>query len=195
MKKFELVSSLLYGEERTLEIQFNEEGYAAMEIEPDPEKIYEEFVKLGMCDGLPIIPPTEKRVKRMLEWTDHPPDQVIAKIPPRDGEATVEKIATNAVMAGCEPYYLPFLITVVEACGEVHDALAGAITTTYGSWPMILVNGPLAEEVGINCSWGCMGSGFRANNTIGRALTLIITNIGGSIPGVSEKKPLSGMFP
>lgn len=192
MKRIELRSKLILGEEKTIEVPVDPEGIPILEVEPDPEKVYEELNKMGMGDGLPIIPPTAKRVRRALEWSDRSPDEVIGKIPPYDGEATVEKIAVNAVMAGCEPIYMPILITAVEACAEAYGSLKGGLATTFACWPMFMLNGPIRNEIGINCSWGFMGSGFRPNSTLGRALTLIFTTIGGTIPGITEKKPTGG---
>lgn len=164
------------------------------ELEPDPEAAYERYLELGMCDGLPFIPPTPERVERMLRYTDRNPDESLGRVPPRMGHATIFKIAVNAVMAGCKPEYLPVVITAVEAALDPMTNLRAALTTTYVSWPLIVVNGPVREELGINCSWGLLSSGFRANDTIGRALTLVWSNIGGSKPGVTEMKPQGSLL-
>jgi hypothetical protein len=166
----------------------------ATPAEPDIEATYERFLELGMCDGLPFIPPTEERVERMLAHTDRAPDDVIGRVPPRMGVATVAKIAVNCVMAGCRPSYLPVVITAVEAALDPAANLRAALTTTYVSWPLIVVNGPVRNELGINCSWGLLSSGFHANDTIGRALTLVWSNIGGSKPGLTEMKPQGSLL-
>lgn len=162
--------------------------------EPDPEAAYEHFTKLGLSDGLPFIPPTRERVERMLANTDRDPDEVIGEVPPRMGQATVAKLAVNAVMAGCRPAYLPVVIAAVEAALDPAANLRAALTTTYVSWPLFVVNGPVRAELEINCSWGILSSGFRANDTIGRALTLIWSNIGGSKPGLTEMKPQGSLL-
>lgn len=156
----------------------------------DVEKIYKEFTEKGYTDGLPIIPPTESRVKKMLEYTDRKPDDSLGRVPPSDYEATIEAIAVNAVMAGCEPEYFPVVVTEIDAMLDKPN-LRGAIGTAGGPvWPMGFANGPIAKEIGMYCDRGLLGSGpkQRANRTIGRTMTLVCQNIGKSIPGVSEMR-------
>ena len=157
----------------------------------DIEKVYDEFVEKGWCDGLPIIPPTEARVKRMLEWTDRKPDDSLGRVPPSEDEATVQSVAINAVMAGCKPEYFPVVVTEIEALLD-RPNLRGALATTAQCWPFSVVNGPIAKEIGVHSGWGLLGTGplHRANLTMGRTMTLLIQNIGKSIPGISEKKHL-----
>ena len=157
----------------------------------DYEKIYQEFEDKEWCDGLPIVPPTEDRVSRMLEFTDRKPDDSLGNVPPSEYEATVESVAANAVMAGCKPEYFPVVVTQIETLLSMPN-LRGAIATTGPVWPMSIVNGPIAKEIGLHSGWGLFGTGpnHRANLTIGRTMTLVIQNIGKSVPGISEKKPM-----
>jgi len=134
-------------------------------------------------DGLPVVPPTEARVLRMLEGTDRAPDEVVAIVPPQLVPCTVEKVAINAVMAGCKPEYLPIVLAAVEAaCTETFN-IHGLLCTTYFSGPLLVVNGPLASRVGMASGHNVLGQGNRANSTIGRALQLVIRNVGGGRPG------------
>jgi len=157
----------------------------------DAAKIFNEFEKQGYTDGLPIIPPTEARVAEMLEYTDRKPDDSLGRVPPAEYEATVKSVAVNAVMAGCKPEYFPVVVTEIEALLD-RPNLRGAIATTGPVWPFAVANGPISREISLYSGWGVLGTGplFRANLTIGRTMTLIIQNIGKSVPGISEKKPL-----
>lgn len=144
------------------------------------------YYKRGWTDGLPIVPPSELPMSRMCKGTDLPREKVIAIMPPLMGQATVEKIAANAVMAGCRPEYFPVLLAAVECvCDDNYD-LVGVGTTTSPNASMIVVNGPIAKQLLINGGANCMGRGHKANATIGRALHLCEQNIGGSWPLVSD---------
>ncbi len=158
-----------------------------LEIEDSFAEINETFYERGWTDGLPIVPPTEDAVAAMLAATDRDRDEVIGVLPPRQGEATVEKIAINAVMAGCRPEYLPVVITAVEAVAQPDFNLDGVQATTHPVAPLIVVNGPLARQLAINSGYNCFGQGFRANATIGRALRLVLMNVGGGIPGSGDR--------
>lgn len=132
-------------------------------------------------DGFPVIPPTEERVEWMLTGTERSPDEEITQLPPCYGKATVEKIAINAVMAGAKPEYLETIIAAVDAISDPKVYLEGTTTTTDpGNAPLIVINGPIVNELGLNYSWGVMGPGWRPNSTIGRALSLCVRNIGGA---------------
>ena len=144
----------------------------------------------GFSDGLPLVPPTPERVMRMLSGTERDPQEVIATMPPNMGEATVEKVAINAVMAGCKPEYLPLILTAVEAVCTDEYNIHGVMATTMGASPVIVVNGPIRERLGMNMKLGALGQGNRANSTIGRALRLAIRNIGGARPGGTERSTL-----
>src|SRR2546421_9362531 len=149
----------------------------------DPDPIQALFDK-GLADGLPVVPPTRERVDRAIEASGRAADEVVALVPPNYGRATVEKIAVNAVMAGCRPEYLPVVLAAVEAiCDEAFD-LHGVSATTNAPAPLIVVNGPIRRALDINCGAGLFGPGWRANATIGRALRLVCVNVGGARPGV-----------
>jgi hypothetical protein len=141
----------------------------------------------GWTDGLPIIPPTEAAVAAFLRWTDRDPREVLGVLPPRQGEATVEKIAINAVMAGCKPEYFPVVLTAIEALADPVFNLDSVQATTHPVAPLILVNGPIARELGVNAGYNAFGQGFRANVTIGRAVRLVLMNIGGGLPGTGDR--------
>ncbi|MBI3375718.1 MAG: hypothetical protein HY017_28715 [Betaproteobacteria bacterium] len=142
--------------------------------------------KRGWGDGLPVLPPTESAVREMLAGTDLPPQHVVGEIVPRHGKATVEKIAINAVMAGTLPTHMPILIACVEA---VTDPLVdlGTFGTSTGSWaPFWIINGPVRNDVHVNCGSGALSPGDIANAAIGRAMCLIIKNIGGGRKAVED---------
>ena len=144
----------------------------------------------GWTDGLPVTPPTDERVIAMLKGTRRRPDEVIGKIPPYLGACTVEKAAINAVLAGCKPEYMPVLLSALEAALEPVFTLHGVLATTYFSSPIIIVNGPVAKRIGMNCGINALGQGNRANATIGRALNLIVQNVGGGRPGEADRSTL-----
>lgn len=143
-------------------------------------------------DGLPVIQPTRERVDEFLEYTDRDPNHVVGKIPPANAEATIEKVASNAVLAGCEPQYLPIILTAVEAMTREEFNLSALLNTTHPTWPIIMVNGPLVEELEINYGFNALGQGFPANATIGRAITMVCMNIGGAIPAQADNATLGG---
>jgi hypothetical protein len=149
-------------------------------------EINEWFYLRGWTDGLPIVPPTEKRVRAMLTGTDMPAAFVVATLDPMGGQATIEKIAVNAVMAGCRPEYMPLLIAAVELVAKPEFDLKGLATTTNPDAPMMIVSGPIVGQLDINAGTNTLGRGWRANASISRALHLIIQNIGGSWPGVTD---------
>lgn len=146
-------------------------------------QVFEEYLRRGWTDGLPILPPTEEAVAEMVRAGSLNPRRVVAAIPPLGGEATVEKIAVNAVMAGCLPQYLPLLVSAVEAMADESFNLTFSQATTHPANPLLIVNGPLARTLAINGGSGVFGSYHRANGTIGRAIRLILLNVGGAIPG------------
>ena len=151
------------------------------------EEVNDYYYERGWTDGLPIIPPTEDRVAKMLSGTTEKPGDVLGEMPPRWGAVAIEKIAVNAVMAGCLPEYMPVLIAAVEAMLEPEFNLYGVQATTNPSAPLIIVNGPIRGKLGINSGYNVLGQGTRANATIGRALRLILVNIGGAVPGTVDK--------
>ena len=137
----------------------------------------------GWSDGLPVVPPTEARVIRMLEGTTRDPSEVVAVVPPSLVECTVEKVAVNAVMAGCAPEHLPVVIAALEAVCTDEFNMHGVLATTMSVGPVLVVNGPVAERIGMNSGLNSLGQGNRANSTIGRALQLVVRNVGGGHPG------------
>ena len=137
----------------------------------------------GWTDGLPVVPPTEWRVLRMLEGTSHAPDEIVAVVPPDLVEVTVEKVAINAVMAGCKPEYLPWVLTAVQAACTDEFNVHGVLATTMPVSPVIVCNGPGTRAIGMNSGVNVLGQGNRAAMTIGRAVQLVIRNVGGGRPG------------
>lgn len=137
----------------------------------------------GWTDGLPLVPPTEARVLRMLEGTSRAADEVVALVPPNLVECTVEKVAVNSVMAGCRPEYLPVVLAALEAVCTDEFNMHGILATTMGVGPVFVVNGPITAEIGMNSGVNVLGHGNRANATIGRAVQLVVRNVGGGAPG------------
>lgn len=144
----------------------------------------------GWTDGLPVTPPTDERVLRMLAGTKRRPDEVVGEVPPYLAPCTVEKVAINAVLAGCKPEYMPVVLAALEAALEPVFTLHGVTATTYFSSPIIIVNGPIAKRIGMNSGLNALGQGNRANATIGRALNLIVRNVGGGRPGEVDRATL-----
>ena len=145
----------------------------------------------GFSDGLPVVPPTPERVLRMLRGTPRRPQDIVAVVPPNMAPATVEKVAINAVMAGCRPEYLPVVIAALEAvCTDAFN-MHGVAATTMGASPVLVVNGPIRERIGMNMRLAALGNGNRANATIGRALRLVVRNVGGARPGGVDRSTLS----
>ncbi|MEZ5099987.1 MAG: hypothetical protein R3C15_09365 [Thermoleophilia bacterium] len=137
----------------------------------------------GWTDGLPVVPPTRERVERMLgAWADRR-GEVVCVLAPQGGHATLEKVAANAVMAGCLPEHLPIVVAALKAASEPRFSLYDILTTVHSMCPLLLVGGPLAREVGMNGGVNALGHGNRANATIGRALNLCFLNIGNARPG------------
>jgi hypothetical protein len=137
----------------------------------------------GVTDGLPVVPPSRERVERMLGGTAREREELVGEVAPNYGRATVEKVAINAVMAGCRPEYLPVVLAAVQAVTDPAFNLHGVSTSTHFSAPLIVVHGPIRERIGLNSSFGVFGPGYRANATIGRALRLVMINLGGAKPG------------
>jgi hypothetical protein len=147
----------------------------------------EAMFQRGWSDGLPLVPPTEKRVLAMLEGTTRAPDEVVALVPPDLVPCTVEKVAINAVLAGCKPEYLPVVLAALEAaCSDAFN-VHGLLATTMPAGPVIVVNGPVRREIGMNSGRNVFGQGNRANASIGRALQLVVRNVGGGRPGEVDR--------
>ena len=130
-----------------------------------------------------VVPPTLARVQAMCASTTHAPADVLGEVEPLRGVATVEKVAANAVMAGCQPPHFPVVLAAVEATLDPAFNMRGVQTTDENVAPLLIVSGPLAARVGINAGVGALGPGWRANAAIGRAVRLVMVNIGGGWPG------------
>ena len=157
-----------------------------IELEDEYEAMQSWFLEQGWGDGLPLVPPTPARVDAMLTSTDLGADHVVAELPPNYGAATVERVAINAVMAGCLPAYLTVVLAAVEAMSDPAFNLYGIQSTTHPCAPLVIVNGPIRATLGLNSSSGAYGPGWRANATIGRAIRLVLLNIGGGYPGIGD---------
>lgn len=153
------------------------------DLEDEMEAMYDR----GWTDGLPVVAPTEARVLRMLEGTSRAPDEVVAVVPPDLVECTVEKVAVNAVLAGCRPEYLPVVLAAVAAACTDDFNIHGVLATTMPVGPVVIVNGPIRQRIGMNSGVNALGQGNRANSTIGRALQLVIRNVGGGRPGEVDR--------
>jgi hypothetical protein len=153
----------------------------------DWEEAQDYYHSQGMTDGLPIVPPTEHGVCRMLEYMNLQPSDIIAREETRGKVFTAEKVAINAVMAGCKPEYMPVVVAAVQAMSEKPLNLHAITTCTDGAAILAVVSGPIAGELAINSGAGMMGHGFRANATIGRTLGLLKTNVYGSVPQEMDK--------
>ena len=159
---------------------------AAIEAEDDFEAINALYLERGWGDGLPIVPPSRARVERMLKYCDRPLNEPVARIAPRYGEATPLRLAANAVMAGCRPEYFPLYLLAIEAMCEEPFNLYGVQATTHLCAPLVIVNGPVGREIGLNSGHNAFGPGIPANATIGRAIRLALLNIGGALPGSGD---------
>lgn len=151
------------------------------------EDEFEAMHDRGWSDGLPLVPPTERRVSAMLDATSRSPDDIVAVVAPDLVECSVEKVAVNAVMAGCRPEYLPVVLAALEAVSHDDFNLHGVMATTMGMTPVLIVNGPIRTQLAMNSGINVLGHGNRANATIGRALQLVVRNVGGSRPGGVER--------
>ena len=149
--------------------------------------LQEYFFENGWTDGLPVVPPTPERVSEFLEAAGGEPNETIGLVPTRQRRITVEKCAINAVMAGCRPEYFPVVVAVLKAMLHPVYNFHGSITSTGGSAQLVVVNGPIREQLGLNSGVNLFGPGNRANATIGRAVRLILINVCGAVPGVLDK--------
>lgn len=156
-------------------------------VADDVEAVNELYASRRWGDGLPVVPPTLERVHATLCYSDRGPQEVVAAVAPGYGAATVERIAINAVLAGCEPSYLPVLIAAVEAIAAPQFNLQAIQATTNPVAVALLINGPVAEQLDVNAGYNCLGPGRRANATIGRALRLILQNVGRALPGEMDR--------
>ena len=147
-------------------------------------------VDQGLTDGLPVVPPTPERVVRMLAGTKRDAQEVIGLVPPNLAPVTIEKVAINSVMAGCKPEYLPVVLAAIEAVTTEQFNMHGVLATTHFPTPVIMVNGPIRDRIGMNYRMNVLGQGNRANATIGRAVQLVVRNVGGGRPGEVDRAAL-----
>lgn len=145
------------------------------------------FFDRGVSDGFPVIAPTPEAVARMVAGSGRVAQDLIGAVPPRGGVATVEQIAVNAVMAGCRPEHMRILVTAVEAMLEPRFNLASLQATTHPVAPLLIVHGPIAKELKMNAGAGAFGPSSLANAVMGRAIRLILLNIGGAVPGAADR--------
>ncbi len=179
------------GMAEVLAARFAADALAARRVDlADAEDAMEACYERGWTDGLPVVPPTPVRVLRMLAASDRAASEIIGRVPPDNVECSVEKVAINAVLAGCKPDYFPTVLTVVEAALKDEFCMHGLLCTTYFSSPVVIVNGPVVKRIGMNSGGNALGQGNRANATIGRALQLLIRNVGGGKPGGIDRATL-----
>jgi hypothetical protein len=167
-----------------------QETLASTSVDVAVGDVIEEYFERGWTDGLPVVPATEERVREFLAACGKRPSDVVGVVPTRGRVITAEKIAINAVMAGCKPEYMPVVVAIIEAMTEPEFNYHGALASTGGSAQLIVVNGPVAEAIGINGAVNAFGPGFRANATIGRAIRLIIINVTTGTPGLLDRSTL-----
>jgi hypothetical protein len=153
----------------------------------DPLAAIETYFEKGWTDGLPIVPPTEEKIWAMLDTMGKQPEDILGEIPARARTITAEKLAINAVLAGCLPIYAPVLLAAVEALCDPLFSVHGPTASTSGMGILTIVNGPIASQIGMNAGENLFGPGWRANATIGRALRLLLRNVCGAVPGVLDR--------
>ena len=158
-----------------------------LDLPDDPLAFFDRIEALGLTDGLPVIPPLPAYVDAMVAAAGLPADEPVASVPPEGSVATVGKLAVSAVMAGCRPEYFPVVVAAIRALATPRYNLLAVQTTTNPVTPVLVVNGPVRMRIGLACGRGCLGNGFRANATIGRAIRLALLNLGGCTPGEVSK--------
>jgi hypothetical protein len=188
-----VVESLLTGAPPSGMVRRGSAGPAAAGRAADleaPDEVVEAtrlFWERGWGDGLPIVPPTRERVQAMLAPLGRAGEEELGAVPPRWGVATLEVVAANAVMAGCRAEALPVLLAALEACLRPDFNLYGIQGTTGSVTPACIVSGPLAERLGLSGGAGCLGPGYPLNLTLGRALRLVLLDVGGGRPGELDR--------
>jgi hypothetical protein len=176
-----------------LRVRFGASVLASRRIDiADAEDEIEVMYARGWSDGLPVVPPTEERVLRMLEGTSRSAGDVVAVVPPDLVPCTVEKVAVAAVMAGCRPEYLPWVLTAVAAACTDEFNMHGLLATTMPVGPVLVCSGPGTRAIGMNSGGNALGQGNRANSSIGRALQLVVRNVGGGRPGEVDRATHGG---
>ena len=162
-----------------------------VEVAASFDAIQDYYEEQGWTDGLPVVPATEDLVRKMLLAYGEDPAASLGVVQPRNAQVTLEKVAINAVMAGCRPEHFPVVVAAVKAALQPDFNIASVQATTGGAAPAIIVNGPIAKQLGINGDSGCFGPGYRANAVIGRALRLFVRNVAGLVPGEMDKATLA----
>lgn len=165
-------------------------GAAGQVTSADALDAMERYERNGWTDGLPVVPPTAERVQECLDWAGFPPDHVIGVETVRGRALTAEKVAVNAVMAGCLPPYFPVVAAALEAMCDEAFLLHGCSASTGGSAPLLVVNGPIRREIGMNATDNALANASRANATIGRAVRLVLINLLGCVPGELDRSTL-----
>ncbi|MDX1490128.1 MAG: hypothetical protein R3332_02505 [Pseudohongiellaceae bacterium] len=179
------------GMEEQLQLRYEQDKLKARKLLANADDdLIETCYEKGWSDGLPVVPPTPIRVLRMLNATECAADEIIGLVPPDRAPCSVEKVAINAVLAGCTPEYFPVVLATVRAALQDPFCMHGLLCTTYFSSPVVIVNGPAARLIGMNSGINALGQGNRANATIGRALQLVIRNVGGGKPGGIDRATL-----
>jgi hypothetical protein len=158
-----------------------------IEVPADLDAFQDEMERRGWGDGLPLVPPTPERVAAFVSAAGRPAGELVAALPPTWSEATVEKVAVNAVMAGCRPEHLPVVLAAIRAAAQEPFNLYAVQTTTHPCAVLVIVSGPIASDLGMNAGYGAFGPGSRANATIGRAVRLVLMNVGGARPGTLDR--------
>jgi hypothetical protein len=166
------------------------DGTATLRQVPKGTDLVEWYFDEGLTDGLPVVPPTPESVAACLAVLGGDPDRLECRVPPRHGGLTREVLAINMVMAGCKPEYAPVVRAALLALTQPAFNLNGVQATTHMAAPLLVVNGPIARDIGMNAGANCFGSGNRANATIGRAIRLILLNVGGGWPGELDQATL-----
>lgn len=166
--------------------EFLNDPESTVRVADDHAAVHRLFLERGWSDGLPMVPPTAARVEAMLAYCDRPANAPVAAMPPRYGAVTPIRLAINAVMAGCEPEFFPVVLAAAEAMCDPAFNLYACQATTHPVAPLVVVNGPIAREIGMNARVNAFGPGNLANATIGRALRLALINIGGGVPGAGD---------
>ena len=167
-----------------------DECTVTVEVPRDPGLMFQYFINRGWSDGLPMLAPTQPAIDAMISASGLEKEEVLGVIPPLNGMATVERVAANAVMAGCLPDYFPLVAAALRGVLQPGFNLDGVQTTTGNVAPLVIINGPCRNRLQINYSSNVLGQGWRANSTIGRALRLVLSNIGGAAPGIYDKATL-----
>lgn len=158
-----------------------------VEVPDDLDGFLEDMERRGWGDGLPLVPPTPARVAGFVAASGRSATHVVAKLPPTWAEASVEKVAVNAVLAGCRPEYMPVIMAALRGAAQEAFNLYAIQTTTHPCAVLVIVSGPIARELGLNAGYGAFGPGSRTNATIGRAVRLTLMNVGGARPGVLDR--------